>query len=259
MPNGTNPQTESASPSRSNRQYVLFAIIAILIAIVVGLWLFLRSKPNPLSALFGNSTPTLVQQLLPQNQEQITGEVALAQMLQSGQSGKCTLTNKQNPQEKVQYFVDGKKIKIITSSADETQSITSYMLMDEQYSYVWQSDSNQGMKYKVLSEAEQQQMMDKYTKIAQEYEDLVPDTNEDQDELQMEAEEDYVVKCDYQSISATEFVAPTNVEFIDMSDSFSDVNSDVTLDAPISVNDMSEQELERWAKKMEQLYGEEAE
>jgi len=124
---------------------------------------------------------------------------------------------------------------------------------------VWQSDSNQGMKYRVMSKTEQQELMEDIPKRPKNtlMKLLIP--------LRMQINRKQSQKKSMMSnVIANQFLqaslypqqmfsSKTCLIFFDGSD------SDASLDAPSSIDEMDEEELERWTKEMEQLYSEEVE
>jgi len=129
----------------------------------------------------------------------------LAQIIESGGSADCTVTNLAD-KSTTQMVVSGKKMKIVGSDFNEGKKGT--MINDAVYSYFWSEGDKTGFKTKLEVEKEAQptpgaseEKIDT-TKTAEGYED----------ELK------YKMDCSRRNISDSEFVPPAEVKFIDPSE-----------------------------------------
>ena len=117
----------------------------------------------------------------------------LAQIIESGGSADCTVTNLAD-KSTTQMVVSGKKMKIVGSDFNEGKKGT--MINDAVYSYFWSEGDKTGFKTKLEVEKEAQP---------------TPGASEEKiDTTKMD--------CSRRNISDSEFVPPAEVKFIDPSE-----------------------------------------
>ena len=128
----------------------------------------------------------------------------LAQIIESGGSADCTITNLAD-KSMTQMVISGKKMKIVGSDFNEGKKGT--MINDTVYSYFWSEGDKTGFKTKLEVEKEtrptpgaSEEKVDT-TKTAAGYED----------------ESKYKMDCSRRNISDSEFVPPSEVKFVDPS------------------------------------------
>ncbi len=127
----------------------------------------------------------------------------LAQIIESGGSGDCTITNLSD-QSTTQMIVSGKKMKIIGS--DFGGGKKGIMINDTAYFYSWGEGDKEGFKTKLITEKETQPTV---TTSAEQ------DFSPKKAVSEFEDETKFKMDCAKRSVSASEFVPPTTVKFTD--------------------------------------------
>lgn len=200
---------------------------------------------------------------------QMTGlggeEAKLALMMETGRSGVCSMKDTESNTEAT-YYVKGDKFKVeVTDQDEETgRAIDSFILSDGEYQYTWSSTEDQGVKFKLPSEEEAEdveEQLDEYDEIDFDWDD----------ELINQEEDNYEISCQFKNVSDSEFAPPQDVEFLDFSEGFGqpfdmeseqveETDSEETAPAADGENEFempSEQDLENmeeWAKELEENY-----
>ncbi|MFZ2202648.1 MAG: hypothetical protein WAV56_04640 [Microgenomates group bacterium] len=129
----------------------------------------------------------------------------LAQIIESGGSADCTVTNLSD-KTTTQMVISGKKMKIIGSDFGQGKKGT--MINDTVYSYFWTEGEKTGFKSKLETEKEttptpagQEEQFDTESTV-QSYED----------------ETKFKLDCARRTVSDSEFVPPQEVKFVDPSE-----------------------------------------
>lgn len=146
-------------------------------------------------------------------------EEKLAQIIASGGSAACTITNLTD-NSVVELIVSGKKMKI--SGNDYGQGKKGTMINDTLYLYTWQEGETTGFKMKNPTEEEIKEGSEKAKQFEQDY-DTETTANMYDDQTKFKTD------CSNRPVSASVFVPPTNVKFID----------------PSELNQMSPEDLQR--------------
>ena len=145
--------------------------------------------------------------------EQVKEATQWAAAIASGNPTPCTMTK---GEEKMDYLIKGKKMKATMLTQVDSTKMTSFMLNDEKYLYMWEDGKEVGTKMAIPTEEEAKKMQDQakeYTKNAPE----TPDFNSESgfDTLK---EDGYTINCDRLSASDSDFVPPQSVKFTDLSE-----------------------------------------
>lgn len=177
-----------------------------------------------------------------------TEEAKLAAMIESGRSGTCTITNKDNPQEQIIYYIQGEKMRIEITNVNDNLVVTSYMVNDGEYNYTWSSESDQGTKTKAPSKEEIAEIEERLGEIQ--------DYNFDWDyDAETDEKDNHEVKCVYKNLPNSTFVPPSNIEYMDFSqmmDSSSYYPEEAEGEVMPTEEDMAG--LEKWAEEMREKY-----
>ncbi len=140
----------------------------------------------------------------------------LAQAIESGQSARCLIAQKDGP-EQITYVVKGEKIRMETAGVNTSDQPGS-MIFDGAYTYVWSDQTKEGFQMAVPEDSP-------------DYEDFgqpdIPDFTDEQ-ELQAYEEEGYSINCNVESVPDSEFTPPTDVNFTDMSQLYNDFTNELT-------------------------------
>ncbi len=128
----------------------------------------------------------------------------------SGRPTTCTMTK---GEEKMQYLIKGKKMKVTMQTMVESAKSTSYMINDEKYVYIWEDGQTQGTKMAIPTEEEVKKM----TADAQKYSNDLPETPDFDSESGFDTlkNDGYVINCESATASDSDFIAPTTVTFVD--------------------------------------------
>lgn len=133
-----------------------------------------------------------------------------AEAVKGGAALKCTFTDAKNTQS-TNYEVKGKKMHMVSVSTGEKKTSTE-MVNDGEYMYTWEQGKDQGMKIKVPTEAELQEMKEKSGGALKNTPDFTK--QEDIEKLQNDGSK---IDCTPGVVSDSTFVPPTNVTFQDFS------------------------------------------
>lgn len=170
--------------------------------------------------------------------EQVKEATQWAAAIASGKPTLCTMTK---GEDKMDYLIKGKKMKATMVTTVESKKMTSYMVNDEKYLYMWEDGKDKGTKMAIPTEEETKKMADS----AQEYTKNMPDTPSFDSESGFDSlkNEGYTIKCDGSSATDTDFVPPQNVKFTDLSEMTKAIPS------PNSSGEYDMKALEEMAKK----------
>jgi hypothetical protein len=123
--------------------YKKILLVIILLILLIGLGgLLLHHKSNQPIAMKATTTPVAMKQTHP-----ITQEGSLKSLLALGGAKKCTFSNSdtQNSVSGTVYVSDG-KMRGDFLSKSVSANVTGHMIMDSGYMYIWNDETNQGMK-----------------------------------------------------------------------------------------------------------------
>ncbi|MCQ3944619.1 MAG: hypothetical protein DPW11_02485 [bacterium] len=145
--------------------------------------------------------------------QQVKEATEWAAAIASGRPTLCTMTK---GEEKMDYLIKGKKMKATMVTMVESKKMTSYMLNDEKYLYMWEDGKDVGTKMTIPTEDETKKMTDS----AKEYSSNMPDTPTFDSESGFDnlKNEGYTIKCDGATASDSDFVPPQSVKFTDLSE-----------------------------------------
>lgn len=173
-------------------------IIVVLLLLSLGGYMYLKNQKND----------------APQSKvEQVKEATQWAAAIASGRPTLCTMTK---GEEKMDYLIKGKKMKATMVTLVESNKLTSYMLNDEKYLYMWEDGKNVGTKMTIPTEEETKKMAES----AKEYSNNMPDTPSFDSESGFDNLENdgYTIKCDGATASDADFVPPQSVKFTDLSE-----------------------------------------
>ena len=161
-----------------------------------------------------------------------------AAAITSGRPTLCTMTK---GEEKMDYLIKGKKMKATMVTMVESKKMTSYMLNDEKYLYMWEDGKDVGTKMTIPTEEETKKMADS----AKEYSRNMPNTPTFDSESGFDnlENEGYTIKCDGVTASDADFVSPQSVKFTDLSEMTKAIPS------PNATGEYDMKSLEEMAKK----------
>lgn len=149
-----------------------------------------------------------------QSQEQAVSEAKeFADAIASGKSTYCKITGKDADME---YWVKGKKFKIVTKvtmtnqETKETQSQVVYAIKDDQYMYSWSDASKQGVKIRIPTEEEMSKMTEQEKQALPD----VPELSKEEDFSKIK-DEGYAIDCKQQDVADSSLVLPTDITFVD--------------------------------------------
>ncbi len=128
----------------------------------------------------------------------------------SGNPTTCTMTK---GEEKMEYLIKGKKMKVTMHTMVDSTKSTSYMINDEKYIYMWADGQTQGTKMAIPTEDEVKKM----TVDAQQYSNDLPETPDFDTESGFGTLKDdgYTINCASASVNDADFVAPSTITFVD--------------------------------------------
>lgn len=173
--------------------------ILVVVALIAGAGYYFLNQP-------ATNTP---QSTLSQVKEATEWATAIA----SGRPTLCTMTK---GEEKMDYLIKGKKMKATMVTLVETKKMTSYMINDEKYLYMWEDGQNVGTKMTIPTDLPAEANNSEPTKEGEE-QFKTPDFDSESgfDNLENEG---YTVKCDGATASDSDFVPPQSVKFTDLSE-----------------------------------------
>ncbi|GAB4026401.1 MAG: hypothetical protein Fur0011_2010 [Candidatus Microgenomates bacterium] len=188
---------------------------------------------------YQSSRPTNAPQtILEQTSEAAQWAAAIA----SGRPTLCTVTK---GEEEMDYLIMGKKMKTTIVTMVDTQKMTSHMLNDEKYLYMWEEGKAIGTKMAIPTEEETKQMVD----TAKEYSKNMPDKPNFESESGFDSlkNEGYTINCDGSSATDADFIPPATVKFTDLS------VMTKAIPTPNEVGEYDMKDLEEIAKKYQNL------
>jgi len=160
-----------------------------------------KNTPAPITK---NNEP-VVAPVNTETEENITS--SMEEMMKQGKSMKCTYSTKEDDTQinAVAYFdiAQGRYFVESEISAQETAKQVSYMMTDKTASYMWLKGSNSGTKF-VLNEADK--------------------TNDNTEEVGLVPDDKLNFKCKTWSVENTIFKIPSEINFIDYTDNYNEVN-----------------------------------
>jgi hypothetical protein len=142
----------------------------------------------------------------------------MSQLLASGASAKCQITDANNPEFVTEIIFSGQKMKM--NGTQVAQGSTGSFINDGQYTYVWQEGQTTGYKSKNMDPQDVKEMEEELS----DYES--GDVDESPDFSQYENDPTYKIDCQEIIISDDEFTPPSDVQFIDPSEmDYSDLSN----------------------------------
>lgn len=173
-------------------------IAAIVILALIGGALYLTlgkssTAPNQETGIMKEKTQT--------TQEMVKG--SLKSLFGVGKNVICTVNDAENEGSGIVY-VAGNKIRGDFTSKIDGKTIESHFIQDEEFSYLWSSEMEEGIKMKADLGTEETAVSD--NKDAQ-----VPNT----ETVDLNKEVDY--KCSNWSVDNSKFSLPANIKFSDLS------------------------------------------
>lgn len=138
-----------------------------------------------------------------------------AQWANAIESGKPTTCVMVRGTDKMEYYIEGQKMRADITSVVEAKTQLSHMINDGSYLYIWVDGEARGTKMTIPSEEEIKNMSEK----AQQYKksDTTPDFADSSayDSLQTQG---YTINCNSFSATPTRFTPPATVSFFDPSE-----------------------------------------
>lgn len=124
----------------------------------------------------------------------------LARIMETGGSAECTITSLED-NSSTRMILSGKKMKIVGMNTGQGSGT---MINDSVYTWIWSEGQTTGYKTKIQE-------------LDQPSEDL--ETSTDIDDVAQTYEDDskYKLDCNQRTVLDSEFVPPTNINFIDAS------------------------------------------
>lgn len=151
----------------------------------------------------------------------------MSAMIATGKSGVCTVSNRETG-ETTELFIKGKKMKFsgVSLGMPEAENLmyppqptkvktVSYFLNDSEYTYIWEQGAKTGIKSKLPTEEELKKMNDSLP--SPEPGDKMPADNSAPDLSKFESDDSYTINCNLKDLPDSEFMPPTDVEFMDFS------------------------------------------
>ena len=135
----------------------------------------------------------------------ISEATEFAKAIESGKPTHCTMTN---ITDKLEYFIKGKKMYINMSNIIENKTVLSHIINDEKYFYMWTDGQKQGSKINLLASPSN------------------PPTPKFESEADYEKFKNngYTIVCNSSNIDDTAFIPPSDINFIDPTEMFKQIN-----------------------------------
>lgn len=186
-----------------NKKLVPVIVILLLLA---GGGYYLKTKGSP-AGVVGNQTDS-----------QVMNEAAeFANAIESGKPTVCTMAK---GDDKMEYQIKGKMMRMQTTTTMKDESGVSkttigHIINDTKYLYIWDDTTKQGSKMAVPTEEESKEMANK----AKDYQANIQSAPKFDNQADYESlkNEGYTVNCQSGSVDDSVFTPPTNVQFIDPS------------------------------------------
>lgn len=259
--NEQNPQKSSKSKTNESGSKKIILIFGIILVIIVSFLITVNTgviaTPAWLSKIMPDSMTPEANPLMGTSKE----EAKLASMLESGKPGVCSINSKTG-EAQIKYYISGDKFKIEAINTEDEKTVTSYIISDGEYQYLWTDLSNQGTKMKLPSQEDLEEMEQEAEELANQYEDEWS-FSDIQDDLEND-EEQYEVNCKYQNVSANTFDIPTDIEFVEFGDMSNFTfngdanNEEIDFNAEdFEMEDINMEDLEKWSQEMQEAYGDE--
>jgi len=198
-------------------------IVLVLILLAIGGYFYMNNNSTdaPQSAI-----------------EQVKEATQWAAAIASGKPTLCIMTK---GEDKMDYLIKGKKMKATMVTMVESKKLTSYLLNDEKYLYMWEDGKDLGTKMTIPTEEETKKMADS----AKEYTKNMPDTPNFDSESGFDSlkNDGYTIKCDGSSATDIDFIPPQNVKFTDL------LEMTKAMPSPNATGEYDMKALEEMAKK----------
>lgn len=245
-------ELSSTNQSKKTPMNPALLLVAGLVVAVVGTAIALKTGLISPPKWLLKTMPASTLPLISQTSEISSDEAKLSMMMESGRSGICEIVHKDDPTEKMTYYIDGERMKIIIHGTVDEKPHTTHILTDSDWQYTWIEGETQGTKMKMPSKEEIEEMQ----KEVEGYVDS-QDWDDDWDISSIEAEEDdrYDTNCQYKKVDPSFFELPKNVEFIDLSETMLDLEQVEYDPDDFSFDQEDQAKMEEWAKEMQEKYG----
>lgn len=163
--------------------------------------IFLVSSALLLAACTSQQSP---QSVASQTEQQTMNEFEkISRAIQDGKSVRCQLT-KTSTNQQMTYSLKGNKMRM-NGIIDQESDQEANMMSDGSYIYTWSNQTQQGVKMPISDDTVQEQAADQ-----------LPDLSK-QDEWQTYEDQGFQVSCSPAEIADSEFIPPSTVQFMDMS------------------------------------------
>lgn len=140
-----------------------------------------------------------------------TAAAQIAQAMEKGSSLHCTAVNT-DTNGSYDFYVKGKQFRMDGKMTTDSKVETYHAINDSEYLYSWNDSESKGVKMAIPSEEELKAQAEQY----KEYLNTMPDLSNAQSVEEYE-NQGYSIDCQPAVIDDAQFVAPTTVEFQDMS------------------------------------------
>jgi len=232
---------------------VLIAIIFVAVIVIggfIGIKAGLFTPPNWLA----KNMPESTMPLLSQTSDHSSEEAKLSVMIETGRPGICEINQKDSPEEKITYYIDGEKMLIVINNIVDEKTHVTNVLTDIDWQYTWVEGETKGTKMRIPSEKELQEMQEEAEEFLESQE-----LEGDWDLSTIEADEDnrYDINCQLKRVDSSIFNIPTDIEFTDLSEVMEDfANLDLETDnsEEFSFDQADQAKMEEWAKEMQEKF-----
>ena len=198
-------------------------LVLVLILLAIGGYFYMNNKKT--------DTPQSVV-------EQVKEATQWAAAIASGKPTLCTMTK---GEDKMDYLIKGKKMKATMVTTVESKKLTSYMINDEKYLYMWEEGKGVGTKMPIPNDMPAETKNNTTTQQTEpKYKTPSFDSESGFDNLKNEG---YTIKCDGSSATDADFIPSQSIKFADLSEMTKAIPS------PNSSGEYDMKALEEMAKK----------
>lgn len=256
-------ESQSAPTKKQGGSNKLFVILIAVVVLIAGAFMAMRFGLIAAPGWLARTLPPQMAPMLSDFAGLDSEQAKLAFMLETGQSGVCTMTDTESAEDVV-YYIKDDMFKIEMTVLDEStgETFESYVLNDGEYQYTWSTLEDQGIKYRVPSEEEMEEIDESIAEMQETDFDWTDDIEFDEEE-----DDRYDVSCQLRNVPDSEFVPPQDIEFTDFTDGFGEPFGfeDSDLETPEFDDDFDAgdfempdtddlESLEDWAQEMEERY-----
>lgn len=179
----------------SKKNLVIVGVLVLLLAL--GAYLKMKkSSPSPLTSQTTN--------------EVVKESTEWANAIKSGKPTSCVMVK---GEDKMEYYLEGQKMRADITTTVEAKTQLSHMINDGTYLYIWSDGQAQGSKTTIPTEEDVKQMTEdakKYETQSQNTPDFTSETG--YDNLQNEG---YTINCQAVASNSSLLVPPITITFID--------------------------------------------